>query len=227
MTRDLKFFLTSLNYEINSGGSFKFSDFELVQEHSDGFIYKTECADRNFYLNITPISYKVLVDKATEFSYQTAVSLGTVNNISHSTLTNTKSVAKIILDYVNSEMLEDLVELGTFGFTLIGIQKLESEVKLSFLINGADKKILMQKDGQEYERHIYFGFDKPEAELALILLNISGNGNIQEMVTRFIQSPNLDRPHWNLYNGGVLYELQHSISWAIMHKYYKIQHLKK
>jgi hypothetical protein len=225
MNKELNFFITSLNYSLNKGSKFKFS--ELVQDTQvqDLIVFKVDLGNVTFFIHCTGESYTVYVGKSDRFDLENITEL-TIVNESTSTLKDSGKVSDCILKYVESDLIQDLTDLGTFGFELIGVQKLEKQVKLSFLTKDSNGQNLLRQDTQEYVKNIYFTFNQPEAELALILLNISGNGHITEMVTRFVPSLNNSNPHWHLYNGGIEYELQHSIAWIINNKYYKVQHLK-
>jgi hypothetical protein len=226
MDKDLKFFLTSLNYSLNKGSKFKFTELEQDNKKSELNVYKTDLGKVTFFIQIAEKNYNVYISKDDKFDLESITELGVINE-SLSTIKDSSDVSTLILKYVESDLIQDLIDLGTFGFEIVGIQKLEKQVKLCFLIKDSNGKCLLRQDTQEYVKSIYFKFDKAEAELALILLNISGNGNITEMNTKFIPSPNTSNPNWDLYNGGVLYELEHCIAWVINNKYYKVQHLKK
>jgi hypothetical protein len=220
-----KFFLSSLQHSLNSEAKLKFSDFQQVNCTNDYPVYSTEISGVTFFVMINDSIYTVLVDSVNDKLSSEALNIGTATLAS--ALSSSKAVATIIINWVNSNLIQDLIEVGTFGYQLIGIQKLEKQVKLTFQLNDNESKIHTLSTGQEFEKHLYFDFDAKEAEMALILLNISGNGNITEMVTRFIATPNLNNPFFNLTNGGVEAELQHCIAWVISRRHYKVQHLKK
>jgi hypothetical protein len=226
MNKELNFFITSLNYSLNKGSKFKFSELTQDKQVQGLTVFKVDLGNVTFFINCTGKGYIVYVGKNDKFDLENIIELTTVDE-SSSTLKDSGKVSESILKYVESDLIQDLTDLGTFGFELIGVQKLEKQVKLSFLTKDSKGQNLLCQDTQEYVKNIYFTFNQPEAELALILLNLSGNGHITEMVTRFIPSPNSSNPHWHLYNGGIEYELQHSIAWVINNKYYKVQHLKK
>jgi hypothetical protein len=220
-----KFFLSSLQHSLNSEGKLKFSHLQQVNSTNDYPVYSTEISGVTFFVMISDAHYTVFVDLVNyKFSVE-ALNIGKVTLAS--ALSSSKTVAIIINNWVKSNLIQDLIENGTFGFQLIGIQKLEKQVKLTFQLNDNESNIHTLSTGQEFEKHLYYDFDAKEAEMALILLNISGNGNITEMVTRFIATPNLSNPYFNLSNGGVEAELQHCISWVISRRHYKVQHLKK
>jgi hypothetical protein len=220
-----KFFLSSLQHSLNSEAKLKFSDFQRVNSTNDYPVYSTEISGVTFFVMISDSIYTVFVDSVNDKFSNEALNIGTVRVTTR--LNNSSTIATIIINWVNSNLIQDLIENGTFGYQLIGIQKLEKRVKLTFQLNDNDCKIHTLSTGQEFEKHLCYGFDSKEAEMALILLNISGNGNITEMVTRFIATPNLNNPFFNLTNGGVEAELQHCIAWVISRRHYKVQHLKK
>jgi hypothetical protein len=220
-----KFFLSSLQHSLNSDAKLKFSDFQKVNCTNDYPVYSTEISGVTFFVMISDSLYTVYVDSVNDKFSNEALNIGTVRVTTR--LNNSSTIATIIINWVNSNLIQDLIEVGTFGYQLIGIQKLEKQIKLTFQLMGSDCKIHTLSTGQEFEKHLYYDFDSKEAEMALILLNISGNGNITEMVTRFIATPNLNNPFFNITNGGVEAELQHCIAWVISRRHYKVQHLKK